>query len=150
MWTQTAKRRAPRWSAAPPAPQRPHASHKGSYGDVAVIGGAPGMAGAALLAARAACITAPVASMPPCSIRRPAAGCGQPDLMLRAWDTLDLDALHVACGCGGGDAVRAVLPRVLSAARSLVLDADALNAIAADRSCNRCCRRAAGARGRRC
>ncbi len=36
------------------------------------------------------------------------------------------------CGCGGGDAVRAVLPKVLSAAPRLVLDADALNAIAAD------------------
>ena len=35
------------------APRR-HASHKGSFGDVAVVGGAPGMAGAALLAARAA------------------------------------------------------------------------------------------------
>jgi ADP-dependent NAD(P)H-hydrate dehydratase / NAD(P)H-hydrate epimerase len=33
---------------------RLHASHKGSYGDVAVIGGAAGMQGAALLAARAA------------------------------------------------------------------------------------------------
>jgi hypothetical protein len=41
-------------SAFPPARPRPHASHKGSHGDVAVIGGAPGMAGAALLAARAA------------------------------------------------------------------------------------------------
>ncbi len=33
---------------------RPHASHKGSYGDIAVIGGAPGMTGAALLAASSA------------------------------------------------------------------------------------------------
>src|SRR6185369_7298997 len=35
------------------APRR-HASHKGSFGDVAVVGGATGMAGAAWLAARAA------------------------------------------------------------------------------------------------
>ena len=40
--------------------------------------------------------------------------------------------MHVACGCGGGDAVRAVLHTVLSTARCLVLDADALNALAAD------------------
>ena len=33
---------------------RRHAQHKGSFGDVAVVGGAPGMTGAALLAARAA------------------------------------------------------------------------------------------------
>jgi hydroxyethylthiazole kinase-like uncharacterized protein yjeF len=52
--------------------------------------------------------------------------------MLRAWDTLDLAPMAVACGCGGGDAVRAVLPKVLSSAGALVLDADALNAIAAD------------------
>ena len=39
----------------PPATlARLHASHKGIYGDVAVIGGAPGMTGAALLAANAA------------------------------------------------------------------------------------------------
>ena len=40
-----------------PAPEdtpRPHDSHKGSWGDVAVVGGASGMTGAALLAARAA------------------------------------------------------------------------------------------------
>jgi ADP-dependent NAD(P)H-hydrate dehydratase / NAD(P)H-hydrate epimerase len=38
-------------------PPRLHASHKGSYGDVAVIGGASGMQGAALLAARAALLS---------------------------------------------------------------------------------------------
>jgi ADP-dependent NAD(P)H-hydrate dehydratase / NAD(P)H-hydrate epimerase len=52
--------------------------------------------------------------------------------MLRPWDTLDLRRMAVACGCGGGDAVRAVLPKVLSTAHALVLDADALNAVAAD------------------
>jgi hydroxyethylthiazole kinase-like uncharacterized protein yjeF len=40
----------------------------------------------------------------------------------------------VVCGCGGGDAVRGRLPRLLSLAPRLVLDADALNAIAADPS----------------
>jgi len=43
------------WLAgAPPTALRLHASHKGSYGDVAVIGGAAGMSGAALLAASSA------------------------------------------------------------------------------------------------
>jgi hydroxyethylthiazole kinase-like uncharacterized protein yjeF len=51
--------------------------------------------------------------------------------MVRAWDGLDFSAMAAACGCGGGDAVRAALPRVLRA-RALVLDADALNAVAAD------------------
>jgi hydroxyethylthiazole kinase-like uncharacterized protein yjeF len=120
-------------SAAPASLQRAHASHKGSYGDVAVIGGAPGMAGAALLAASAALHHGAgrvfAALLDP---RAAAFDAGQPDLMLRPWDSLDLAAMHVACGCGGGDAVRAVLPRVLSAARTLVLDADALNAVAND------------------
>ncbi|HZW75418.1 MAG TPA: ADP/ATP-dependent (S)-NAD(P)H-hydrate dehydratase, partial [Caldimonas sp.] len=43
-------------------------------------------------------------------------------------------ATTVVCGCGGADAVRAPLPRLLSLAPRLVLDADALNAIAADAS----------------
>jgi ADP-dependent NAD(P)H-hydrate dehydratase / NAD(P)H-hydrate epimerase len=40
----------------------------------------------------------------------------------------------VVCGCGGGDAVRQTLPRLLSSALRLVLDADALNAVATDAS----------------
>ena len=52
--------------------------------------------------------------------------------MTRAVDDLDPASLHVVCGCGGGAAVRRVLPRLLSTARSLVLDADALNAVAQD------------------
>ena len=119
-------------SAPPPATARLHASHKGSYGDVAVVGGAPGMAGAALLAARAALHHGAgrvfVGLLDPAA---PGFDAGQPDLMVRAWDTLDLASMSVACGCGGGEAVRSALPKALRA-RALVLDADALNAIAAD------------------
>jgi hydroxyethylthiazole kinase-like uncharacterized protein yjeF len=43
-----------------------------------------------------------------------------------------LGATTVVCGCGGGEAVHAVLPPLLSHAQHLVLDADALNAIAVD------------------
>ena len=114
-------------------PARLHASHKGSYGDVAVFGGAPGMTGAALLAARAALHAGAgrgfVALLDGGSL--PLDGV-QPELMLRHPDTLDVRAITVVCGCGGGDAVRAVLSRLLSTAPRLVLDADALNAIAQD------------------
>ena len=123
--------------------RRRHAEHKGSFGDVAVVGGAAGMAGAAWLAARAA----------------HAAGAGRvfvdllesnadgtphtgdvdplrPELMLRrGWwqgDVGVLRAATVVCGCGGGAPVRAALPRLLAHVARLVLDADALNAIAAD------------------
>jgi hydroxyethylthiazole kinase-like uncharacterized protein yjeF len=121
------------WLAGPPAiATRAHASHKGSYGDVAVIGGAPGMAGAALLAASAA-LHAGAGRVFVGLLDAPlAVDVQHPELMLRAWESLDLRAMHVACGCGGGDAVRAALPRVLSLSASLVLDADALNAIAGD------------------
>ena len=124
------------WLAGAPAevPRR-HASHKGSYGDVAVIGGAPGMAGAALLAASAA-LHSGAGRVFACLLDGSSAGLAstQPELMLRAAETLDLSTMSVVCGCGGGTAVRAVLPRVLSTAASLVLDADALNAIATDPS----------------
>jgi hydroxyethylthiazole kinase-like uncharacterized protein yjeF len=119
-------------SVPPPAAPRAHASHKGSYGDVAIIGGAPGMAGAAVLAARAALGHGAgrvyIGFLDPLG---PVLDTQQPDLMVRPWDSLDLPRMTVACGCGGGDAVADALRRVLDA-RALVLDADALNAIAAD------------------
>ena len=119
-------------SGPPPLHARLHASHKGSYGDVAVIGGAPGMTGAALLAGRAALHHGAgrvfIGFLDPDA---PRVDLQQPDLMMRAWDSLPLAGMAVACGCGGGEAVRSALPKAL-AARALVLDADALNAIAGD------------------
>lgn len=121
--------------AAPSPAQRPHASHKGSYGDVAVIGGAPGMAGAALLAARAALHGgAGRIYVGLLDGTAPSHDLLQPELMLRAWDTLDLGTMTVVCGCGGGEAIRAALPAVLSRAARLTLDADALNAVSTDAS----------------
>ena len=119
-------------SAAPPPARRLHASHKGSYGDVGIVGGAAGMTGAALLAGRAALAHGAgrvlVGFLAPDA---PAVDAQAPDLMVRPWDSLDLPRITVACGCGGGEAVQEALRRVLDA-RALVLDADALNAIAAD------------------
>jgi len=126
------KRPTARLSGPPPASARPHASHKGSYGDVAVVGGAAGMVGAAVLAASAALHAgAGRVYLCPLSPAADALVAGQPELMVREVATLPLDQMAVACGCGGGEAVATVLPRVLDQARSLVLDADALNAIAA-------------------
>jgi ADP-dependent NAD(P)H-hydrate dehydratase / NAD(P)H-hydrate epimerase len=114
-------------------PARPHASHKGSYGDVAIVGGAPGMTGAALLAAGAALHAGAgrvfVSLLDGGSMTVDPT---QPELMFRPLATLDLRSSTVVCGCGGGDAVRSVLAQVLSQAAHLVLDADALNAIASD------------------
>ncbi|MGJ7541387.1 NAD(P)H-hydrate dehydratase [Variovorax sp. LT1R16] len=122
-----------RLAGAPEARSRGHASHKGSYGDVAVVGGAPGMAGAALLAGSAALHAGAgrvfVGLLDPSAA---AVDTAQPELMLRDAQALDPSGMTVVCGCGGGTAVRALLPRVMATAAALVLDADALNAIAAD------------------
>jgi hydroxyethylthiazole kinase-like uncharacterized protein yjeF len=121
--------------AEPASPTRPHASHKGSWGDVAVIGGAQGMRGAAVLAGTAALHAG--AGRVYLSLLGPVDGgfdAGHAALMSRSPDRLDLPRISVVCGCGGGEAVREILPRVVSTARHLVLDADALNAIAADPS----------------
>ncbi len=124
---------------APAHTARAHASHKGSYGDVAVVGGEGlaqrglGMSGAALLAASAALHGGAgrvlVALLDGGHQQIDTA---QPELMLRHFDALDLARLTVVCGCGGGEAVRPLLPQVLALAQRLVLDADALNAVAAD------------------
>lgn len=134
---------APRaWLACAPHgihPSRPHASHKGSWGDVAVVGGegleerGMGMTGAALLAASAALHAGAgrvmLSTLDPAVTQPPALA---PEIMLRRFEKLDLETATIVCGCGGGDAVKTVLPQILKTARRLVLDADALNAIATD------------------
>jgi hydroxyethylthiazole kinase-like uncharacterized protein yjeF len=118
---------------------RPHASHKGRFGDVIVVGGAPGMAGAALLAARAA-LVAGAGRLFVCPLDAACAAVDphRPELMWRpaAWSQSPsvLSDATVVCGCGGGEAVKSALPVLLSRAPRLVLDADALNAIAGDTS----------------
>ncbi len=119
----------------------PHASHKGSFGDVAVVGGLQAkssgthMMGAALLAARAALHGGAgrvfVSLLGDADVKLDPM---QPELMFRQPEALDFRAMTVVCGCGAGAAVQEVLPRLLSTAARAVLDADALNAIALDSS----------------
>lgn len=117
----------PHWKA--------HASHKGSHGDVAVIGGEAmalngfGMTGAAVLAATAA-LHAGAGRVILSLLAGYSAEGLPPDLMQRTWAQLDLENLHVVCGCGGGLAVRDVMPEILLRSAHLVLDADGLNATA--------------------
>ena len=141
VWLDTLGIAAPDASAqlagAPPVATRRHASHKGSYGDVAVVGGAPGMAGAAWLAARAALAAgAGRVFCSPLDERAALLDPVQPELMgRRRWWTARpevLAATTVLAGCGGGAPVRETLPALLGHAGRLVLDADALNAIAGD------------------
>lgn len=126
-------------SAAPRTRSRPHASHKGSYGDVAIVGGesdperGTSMMGAALLAASAALHAgAGRVYVGFLGAEAPRLSQTQPELMFRAPAALPLQQLTVVCGCGGGLAVRKHLPDILRHSARLVLDADALNAVAAD------------------
>ncbi len=114
-----------------------HASHKGSHGDVAVVGGESlqlrgmGMRGAAMLAAQAA-LHAGAGRVMVCSPGDEAPASQPPDLMHRRFEQLDLTALTVVAGCGGGQAIAPWLPLVLQRSARLVLDADGLNHAAQD------------------
>jgi ADP-dependent NAD(P)H-hydrate dehydratase / NAD(P)H-hydrate epimerase len=115
-------------------PSRLHSQHKGSFGDTIVVGGAAGMEGAAWLAARAA-LSAGAGRVYVDPLGGAATLPGVPELMCRPGLAARPDTLAnatVVCGCGGGATVAALLPSVLQHATRLVLDADALNALAAD------------------
>ena len=116
---------------APANQSRLHSSHKGSYGDVCVVGGASGMAGAALLAGRSALLGgAGRVFVCPLGQIEPALDAQMPELMFRNFDHLDWRDMVVVAGCGGGEAITEHLPQILRDAKQLVLDADALNCIA--------------------
>lgn len=107
-------------------------SHKGSYGSLAVIGGAAGMTGAALLTARAGLMLGAgrvfaglLQALPVDPLR--------PELMLRSpGDALaEATTAVVGPGLGASDAAVEILRRVAGADFPLLLDADALNLLGA-------------------
>lgn len=109
-------------------------SHKGYFGDVGVVGGAPGMVGAALLAARAALHLGAGRIFVGClDDACPAVDVVCPELMLRsATETMTAaSALAVGPGLGQSEAAQAVLQQALGFEGPLLLDADALNLIGA-------------------
>ncbi len=111
--------------------QRIHNSHKGNFGDVAVVGGCHGMTGAAILAALGALHGgAGRVFLALLDEQAPETLAEHPELMLRNLDSLDYTDHTVVAGCGGGAVIQTQLERILSTAKNLVLDADALNAVA--------------------
>jgi hydroxyethylthiazole kinase-like uncharacterized protein yjeF len=114
---------------------RPFNTHKGSFGDAGIIGGANGMNGAALLAGRAALKLGSGRIFVGMMDRdAPAVDPMQPELMLRA-PAVVLDAANVLAlgpGLGITDDARRMIERALPTAAPLILDADALNLIAED------------------
>jgi len=120
---------------------RPRAAntHKGSYGNVGIAGGAAGMVGAALLAGRAAAKLGAGRTFVGClGADAPSVDLLQAELMLRPAPEVvaldDLSALAVGPGLGSSDAARALLASAVGRDVPLLLDADALNLVAADGS----------------
>ena len=118
-----------------PAP-RPNASHKGMFGSIGIIGGSAGMIGAALLAGSAA-LKSGVGRVYLGLIGTNAISVDsvQPELMLRPIHELfkadHLDCVVVGPGLGTEPDARFWLNCALESRLPLVLDADALNLIAA-------------------
>ena len=116
-------------------PRRARDSHKGKYGRVGIIGGTPGWVGAALLAARAALAAGAGLVTVGLLDERIAVDPTQPELMLHAPEELaaagGLDVLALGPGMGQGGRAKSLLKTALTCAHPLVLDADALNLLAA-------------------
>lgn len=123
-------------------PSREAGFHKGQAGHLLVVGGGPGMAGAAWLAGAAAlrCGSGRVTiACHPSSVAAIAAG--TPELMVRSVSSpadltglLDqMDAIVVGPGLGRDSWGTALLALILDKANPSLLDADALNLLSLDR-----------------
>ena len=125
-------------------------SHKGSYGSLGIVGGAPGMMGAAWLAGRAALrLGAGRVYVGMLDSTAPAIDPLQPELMLRRADAIlkldHLTALAIGPGMGQSAAAVGLLKTALRSELPLVLDADALNVLAQENILRRAVvRRSAG------
>ncbi len=112
---------------------RRHNSHKGSFGDVAVVGGAQGMAGAPVLAARGALHAGAGRVFVAMLDGGPGYDSVQPELMFRQADGFDFAGRTLVIGPGMGDSASAmrVLAKALDSDSPLLIDADAINLIGA-------------------
>lgn len=112
---------------------RRHNSHKGSFGDVAIVGGAHGMAGAPVLSARGALYAGAGRVFVAALGAPPGYDSSQPEIMFRAADDFDFLGRTLVIGPGMGDSANAIrlLARALDSDSPLVIDADALNLIGA-------------------
>jgi hydroxyethylthiazole kinase-like uncharacterized protein yjeF len=124
---------------------RPRNFHKGLAGSVAILGGAAGMTGAALLAGRAALrLGAGRVYVGLLDREAPDVDPVAPELMLRHPDEalgMELDALVVGPGLGRSERAGTLLGAALASDIPCVLDADALNLIAEDADLAAACAR---------
>ena len=120
-------------------PKRARTGHKGDHGHVLLIGGDHGMAGAILLAARAALRAgAGLVTVATRAAHAAALTAAQPDLMVRSVETpTDLapllaraDVVAIGPGLGREPWGQAMFDAAIDVALPKVVDADALNALA--------------------
>ena len=118
--------------------------HKGMAGSVAILGGAGGMSGAALLAGRAALKLGAGRVYVGLLEEKAFLDFQNLELMLRHPDDAlgqDLDALVVGPGLGEGERAETLVRAALATDLPCVLDADALNLIAEDPELRQACAR---------
>lgn len=132
-----------RWVASK-VPEVPADAHKGTRKKVAIVGGGPGMSGAAVLAARSAwrsgvgMVKLVVASESLAAVRE-----AEPQSLTAPWPTSAdsvrstisqwADCVAIGPGLGGGTAAREIVDVVLrNFDGPVVIDADAINAFNAD------------------
>ncbi|MGA9993685.1 MAG: NAD(P)H-hydrate dehydratase [Thiobacillaceae bacterium] len=115
-------------------PPRPRDSHKGQFGWVGVVGGAPGTVGAALLAGRSALKSGAGRVTVGLLDERVTVDFTRPELMFAAPEKLVEDAqlsvMALGPGLGQGEHALALLKKALALPCPLVLDADGLNLLA--------------------
>ncbi|MCY7388327.1 MAG: NAD(P)H-hydrate dehydratase [Burkholderiales bacterium] len=126
-------------SVAPLIPKRRKNSHKGSFGNVGIIGGASGMMGAAVLSARAALHMGPGKVFLGFAAKdAPGIDTINPEIMVRTAEEVVADESLTSLAVGMGLGIDKTAPRLLSAALAralpMVIDADALTLIAANPS----------------
>ena len=111
---------------------RLHNSHKGTNGNAAIIGGAPGMAGAALLAGRAA-LHLGAGRVYLGMLETLPVDYAQPELMLReVADAIEqATAIGIGPGLGQSEGALTALKLAIQTDKPLAIDADALNLISA-------------------
>ena len=128
-----------RANIAPLIPKRRNSSHKGTFGNVGIIGGASGMIGAAVLAARAALHMGPGKVFAGFNAKdAPGFDTINPEIMVRPADELVADttltAMAIGMGLGVDKSARRILKAALARAIPTLVDADALTIIAANSS----------------
>jgi hydroxyethylthiazole kinase-like uncharacterized protein yjeF len=118
----------------PIVPRRRLNSHKGLFGDVAVLGGSAGMSGAVLLAARAALYCGSGRVYGGFLAEPPMLDTQQPELMLRHASAIaelgKLSCVIIGPGLGQSQTAVELLGLWLGQKIPLLLDADALNLLA--------------------